>query len=181
MTRLMLWLFAGLLLGLVIHIAVILTLPSLATKDVWTKVTALGALERTTVLPAVVAGEPNPLRLDPELTYAVCQLDLRKGPGVVSGVLPQAFWSVAVFNRAGAVLYSTTNRDGLGQSLDLGIFNTAQTRMLAEQALDVAEGLLIVETRYDDIFVVVRLAPPHQVMRPRFEAMLSELVCGNIN
>ena len=110
----------------------------------------------------------------------VCQIDLRRGPGVVSGTLPQAFWSVAVYSHAGVVLYSTTNRDSVGLNLDLGIFNQAQTRLLAEQKLDVAEGLLIVESRDDDVYIVVRLAPAHQVMRARYEAQLQTLRCGNI-
>jgi uncharacterized membrane protein len=180
MTRLLLWLLGGVVLGAIIHIAVILTLPLLARNDVWSRVTALGALERVVVLPAALPGEPNPLRLDPELTYAVCQLDLRRGPGVVSGVLPHAFWSVAVYSRNGTVVYSTTNRDGLGTSLDLGLFNSTQTRLLAEQQLDIAEGLLIVDSPGDDVFVLVRLAPPHQAMRGRYETALAALACGNI-
>jgi uncharacterized membrane protein len=178
--RLLLWLFGGLLLGAIIHIGVILSLPLFASNDVWTKVSALNALERVVVVPAVAPGQPNPLRLDPELTYAACQLDLRKGPGVVSGVPPSAFWSVAVYNRNGTVIYSTTNRDGLGTSLDLGLFNSAQTRLLAEQQLDIAEGLLIVDAPTDDVFAVVRLALPHPAMRARFEAALQTLACGNI-
>lgn len=180
MTRLLLWLFGGVLLGAIIHIAVILSLPLFAINDVWTKVSALNALEKIVVVPAVVPGEPNPLRIDPEVAYAVCQLDLRKGPGVVSGVLPHAFWSVAVYNRGGTVIYSTTNRDGLGTTLDLGLFNSTQTRLLAEQQLDIAEGLLIVDSPTDDLFVVVRLAPPYPAMRVHFEKTLSTLVCGNI-
>src|SRR5690606_13046100 len=119
------------------------------------------------------ADEPNPLRLDPELTYAVCEIDLRKGPGLLRGTLPLAFWSVAVYAPSGAIIYSTTNRDGIGTTLELGIFNPAQTRLLAEQKLDVAEGLLIVEANVDDILAVVRLAPAHQAMRERYEAALS--------
>lgn len=170
----------GLMLGVVIHIAVILGLPAFASNDVWSRVSALGALGNTVVPPAVAAGEPNPLGLDPEIAYAVCQIDLADGPGVVSAILPSAFWSVAVFDRAGTVIYSTTNRDGLGQALDLGIFNPAQTRLLAEQRLEIAEGLLIVESRGNDVFAVVRLAPPHPAMRARYEAALADLVCGNI-
>lgn len=180
MIRTALWIFAGLVLGGIIHIAVILALPVLTGGSVWSQISALGALNKPVVLPAVQAGEPNPLRLDPELTYAVCRIDLRQGPGVVAGTLPQAFWSLAVYGHNGEVLYSTTNRDGIGQNLDLGIFNQAQTRLLAEQQLDVAEGLLIVESRDDDVYVVVRLAPPHQVMRARYEAQLQTLRCGNI-
>jgi uncharacterized membrane protein len=175
-----LWIAAGVVLGAIIHIAVILTLPLLTTESLWTRVAALDALNRPVVLAAAEAGEPNPLRLDPELAYAVCRIDLRNGPGFVQGLLPQAFWSVAVYGRSGTVLYSTTNRDGIGQVLDLGIFNAAQTRLLAEQQLDIEEGLLIVESREDDVIVAVRLAPPHQAMRPRFEAELAKLSCGNL-
>ncbi len=180
MIRTLLWLLAGLILGGVIHIAVILTLPALATEGLWPRLEALSALNRTVVLPAVSAGEPNPLRLDPQLSYAVCQLDLANGPGEVSGALPQAFWSVAVYDRNGVIGYSTTNRDGIGERLDLGLFNPAQTRLLAQQELDIAEGLLIVESRVDEVFVVVKLAPPHPNLRSRYEAALADLVCGNI-
>ncbi len=179
MIRTLLWLLAGLLLGGVIHIVTILALPLYATNDVWTRIAALNATDKVVVLPKVAPGEPNPLRLDPELTYAVCQLDLSFGPGVVNGVMPNAFWSLAVFDRSGTVLYSTTNRDGIGQTLDVGVFNPAQTRLLAEQQLDVAEGLLIVESRSDDIFVAVRLAPPHPAMRARYEQALGQIFCGN--
>lgn len=180
MIRWVLWIAAGLVLGAIIHIAVILSLPLLITESLWTRVARLDALNRPVVLAAPLADEPNPLRLDPELAYAVCRIDLRQGPGVVQGLLPQAFWSVSVYGRSGVVVYSTTNRDGIGQVLDLGIFNAAQTRLLAEQQLDIAEGLLIVESREDDVIVAVRLAPPHEAMRRRFELELSKLRCGNL-
>ena len=130
MIRWLLWVLAGIVLGGIIHISVILSLPALATEGMWPRVAALGAENKPVVLPAAVAGEPNPLRLDPELAYAVCRLDLRKGPGFVRGTLPLAFWSVAVYSPSGVILYSTTNRDGIGTNLELGVFNAAQTRLL---------------------------------------------------
>lgn len=180
MIRTLLYVVGGVVLGGIIHLAVILTMPSLATTAAWDRVASAGAADALVILPQPAAGDPNPLRLDPELVYAACQLDLRKGPATVSGTLPQAFWSVAVYGRAGAVIYSTTNRDATGARLDLGVFNAAQTRLLAEQQLDVAEGLLIVEAREDDIMVVVRLAPPYPALRTRYAEQLSELGCTNI-
>ena len=126
------------------------------------------------LLAPVKPGEPNPLRLDPELDYALCRLDLRSAPGQVSGTLPLSFWSVSVYDNTGSVLYSTTNRDGIG------LFDPAQTRLLAEQKLDVDTGQLIVETKTDDVYVVVRLAPPQPVMRDRYAAQLGKLSCKNI-
>ena len=180
MIRTGLWILAGLVLGGIIHIVVILLLPGLSATAAWDRVAALGPPGGTQLLAAVTAGQPNPLRLDPELSYAVCRLDLGKGPGTVAGSLPQAFWSVAVYGRNGTVIYSTTNRDSTSNLLDLGLFNAAQTRLLAEQKLDIAEGLLIVEAQEDQLMVVVRLAPPHPAMRARYETALAGLKCGNL-
>ena len=179
MIRALLWLVAGVVLGGIIHIIVILMLPTLAEQSVWTRVAAIDADNRMAILPPIKAGEPNPLVLDPELVYGLCRVDLSKGPAYIRGTMPDAFWSVALFNPSGIVAYSTTNRDGIGQTLDLGIFNAAQTRLLAQQQLDVAEGLLVVESPVDKLLVLVRLAPPHQVMRARFGEALSAVTCGN--
>jgi uncharacterized membrane protein len=178
MIRTLLWLVGGLLLGGVIHIVVILTLPLLAEETAWTRIEALEADNRVLVLPRIGPGDPNPLHLDPELSYGVCRLDLSDGPAYLSGTLPDAFWSLAIFNTSGVVTYSTTNRDGIGQTVGLGIFNAAQTRLLAQQQIDVEEGLLVLEAASDDLFVLIRLSPPHDVMRPRFETALEQIRCG---
>ncbi len=180
MVRTTLYVLAGILLGLLIHLVMILTLPGLASNNVAAKLATIGQLNKTVLLADVAPGAPNPLRLDPGVAYAMCRLDLHRGPGEVSGTLPLAFWSVAVYDESGTVLYSTTNRDGIGQTLDLGVFDPAQTRLLAEQKIDVADGLLIVEANSDQIFVVVRLAPEQPVMRDRYKAQLSKLGCRNI-
>lgn len=180
MVRIALYAVSGVILGLIIHLVVILTLPTLAENAVYNQVAAMDIVNKTTLLPVPKAGEANPLKLDPDLSYAICRLDLSGGPGEVTGTLPVAFWSVAVYDKTGTVLYSTTNRDGIGQTLDLGIFDPAQTRLLAEQKIDIAPGLLIVEARTDDVFVLVRLAPPHPSMRDRYEAQLQRLACRNI-
>ena len=178
MIRFLLWLVGGLVLGGIIHIIVILTLPRLAEENLWTRIEALGADNTMLILPPVVAGEPNPLGLDPELIYGLCEVDLAQGPAYVTGTLPDAFWSVALYNDQGVVTYSTTNRDGIGQTLDLGVFNAAQTRLLAQQQLDVAEGVLVVEANSDKLAILVRLAPPHQAMRQRFAERLAQTGCG---
>src|SRR5690606_18615179 len=106
-TRWLLSILAGLVLGGVIHIVVILSLPTLTTTAAWDRIVALGDGSGPQVLPAISAGSDNPLGLDPELAYAVCRVDLRQGPASVSGTLPRDFWSVAVYGRTGTVLYST--------------------------------------------------------------------------
>jgi uncharacterized membrane protein len=180
MSRLLFWIFGGLVLGGLIHLVVILTLPGAATRDIWHRFEAAAPLETLVVFDDIAPGEANPLGLDPELLYAVCRLELGDGPGIVNGQLPLAFWSVSVFNRQGNVIYSTTNRSGSGALLDMGLFNPAQTRLLAEQRFEIDEGLLIVEAGGNDATVVVRLAPPHPAMRERYRDALANLSCDTI-
>ena len=180
MSRLLFWIVGGVVLGGLIHLVVILTLPGAATRNIWNRFEDIAPLETLVVLDDIAPGEPNPLGLDPELLYGVCRLELGDGPGVVNGQLPLAFWSVAVFNAKGHVIYATTNRSGSGQLLDMGIFNPAQTRLLAEQRFEIDEGLLIVEAGGNQVAVVVRLAPPHRAMRESYREALSGLSCATI-
>lgn len=180
MVRTILYVVAGVLLGLLIHLAVILTLPMLSNTDTYQRIADLAPIGKTTLLDAAGTPQTLSMRLDPDFDYAVCRLDLRDGPGELSGTLPDAFWSVAVYDRSGMVIYSTTNRDAVGQTLDLGVFDAAQTRLLAEQKIDVASGLLIVESRSDDIFVLVKLSPPQRVMLDRYRTQLGKLACRTL-
>ncbi|RDE10490.1 DUF1254 domain-containing protein [Pelagibacterium lacus] len=180
MMRWLFWIGGGLVLGGLIHLVVILTLPAQASRDIWHRLEVLGPVEAMAVLPDIAPGQANPLGLDPELLYGVCRLELGDGPGIVNGELPLSFWSVSVFNPAGHVIYATTNRSGSGDFLDMGLFNPAQTRLLAEQRFEIAEGLLIVEAGGNDAAVVVRLAPPHPAMRDRYRTMLENLTCQTI-
>lgn len=179
--RLSLWLAAGLVLGLILHLLIVLTLPRFAVQTVWSNIAEMDAVGKVVVLEAPAAGTPNPLDLDPEIAYALCRFDLSQGPGVFSGELPVDFWSVGIFDQDGITIYSTTNRSGVGQSLELGIFNPAQTRLLAEQQFEIQQGLLIVEAPGDDVFAVVRLAVPYPEMHARYREALSRLKCGHID
>ena len=100
----LLWLVAGVILGAIIHIVVILSLPALASNTVWSRIAALGPLNKAIVLNVPAPGSPNPLQLDPKLTYAVCRVNLAAGPAVVSGTMPDAFWSHAILHQAGTVI-----------------------------------------------------------------------------
>ena len=60
MVRTTLYLIAGLLLGLAIHMVVILTLPALASNNVYARVSALGVVNKTVLLPRRRTGRGQP-------------------------------------------------------------------------------------------------------------------------
>lgn len=180
MIRWSIWIAAGVVVGLILHLVLVLILPGIAARNAWEDVSELNALAKVVVLEQPAVGTADPLGLDPEVVYAVCQFDLSQGPGVFDGTLPEDFWSIGIFDRRGVAVYSTTNRAGIGTQLQLGIFNPAQTRLLAEQQFEIDEGLLIVESPGNDIFAVVRLAVPQPAMRKRYAEALATLECGHL-
>ncbi len=179
MARISLLIVAGVVLGIAVHIVIILSMPALAERNIWSRISALDNFEKITVLDDISPGSPNPLRLDPEIIYGICRLDLANGVGIINAQMPGDFWSVSVFDAQGTAVYGTTNRSIVGQTLKLGIFNDNQIKMLANQELDIEEGLLIVESNMNDIFVVLRAAPPYQAVRKRFRRKLAEAECAS--
>ena len=177
MIRLGLWALAGMFLGAVIHLVVILMIPRVAERDVWSKISAMGALEKVVLIETPEVGGPNSFDLDPMLLYAVCELNIADGPGALEGDLPASFWSIAVYEPGGTIIYSTTNRAASGRLVNLGIFNPAQTRLLAEQQIEIEEGLLIVESPGDAVFVLVRLWPQYAALADRYRDALAGLTC----
>ncbi len=180
MTRTLLWILGGIGLGLIIHLIVILTLPSLSQKTFWTQAQGFASVEKFVVLGDIETSTPNPFKLDPELIYGVCKLDLALGVGLLNARLPDTFWSVSVFDETGRALFGTTNKPGVDQLLQLGVFNQSQIKQLSRQELSIPNSLLIVEANTDNLFVVVRLAPPHQSMRARYRTLLSRVACSHL-
>jgi uncharacterized membrane protein len=180
MIKTALWIFGGILLGLIIHLTLILSLPQIVPNNVWSIFEKIGKPGELITIARPKQQEANILRLDPELAYAVCRFDLSIGPGIINGKLPNDFWSVGVFDKAGVAIYSTTNRSGGGNTLDIGIFNPAQTRLLAEQKIELESGILIVKVPRDEVFIVIRLAVPHPAMWQRYKETLEKLHCSHV-
>ena len=180
MTRFLLWTLGGVFLGLIIHLVVILNLPRFASNGLYDQVAAITEPAEIKVLDPVAAGSDNPLGLDPAFVTGICRLDLADGAGAVMGLLPDQFWSVAVFDIHGVAIFSTTHRAASENTLNLGIFNPTQTRFLAEREIASQEDLLVVESPGNEVFVTIRLAPPHAALLPAYRTAFDALICTNL-
>jgi uncharacterized membrane protein len=176
-TRTVLWLLAGVVLGGVIHLAVILSLPSLAANAAWAHRLSMRWAGRWCFHRS--PRRPNALHLDPELAYAVCRMDLRQGP-VSSAVCCRSPSGRSPSMGAPAPSSIPPPIAMHRPEPRTGHLQPGSNAAPGQQQLDIAEGLLIVESRDDDVFVVIRLAPPHQAMRKRYEAALQKISCGTI-
>lgn len=177
MVRLALWALAGLVLGGIIHLSVILLVPSFAERDAWAR---LSTITKNQAFVTLDQGEQNlasSLQLDPALAYGVCQFDLAEGPIFIDGKMPHSFWSIAIAARDGRVIYSTTSRAGSGDEIKIGVFNPAQSLLLAEEGLDIGQGFLIVNAPSNQFIAIVRLWPEHEAVRPRYNQALEQIRC----
>ncbi|MDR3496213.1 MAG: hypothetical protein P4L82_16565, partial [Ancalomicrobiaceae bacterium] len=126
MIRLALWVIGGLLLGGIIHIVTILGLPRYAEHDAYTRIGAMALDGRFTALPRVTPDEkPLPL-LDPAMAHAVCRFSLANGPVRIRAEMPDVYWSIALFNRAGINAYSLSDHGVEQRAIDILIANADQ-------------------------------------------------------
>lgn len=181
MIRFLQWCVGGLILGLIIHFAVIFTIPKVAPNDVWARVTSLGPAQTILTFAEIKSGDDNPLQLDPAMNHATCHVSLEKGPVSFSGELPSSFWSVAVIDRNGTVVFSTTNRLGDGRSINIATFNATQKTDISRQKYAVAPDSIMIEVPDDDIFFLIRAWPQTPFMRTRFDESIRTMSCRTLS
>ena len=156
MIRLLLYALGGLLLGGIIHIAVILLLPDFANRDAWTSLGRFGPDGAFHVLPMSEPGtEPLPY-LDPYMAHAVCRFSLEDGPIRIKAAMPDEFWSLAVFDRRGSNVYSLNDRTAERTDIDLVIATSLQMAQLRENPVQALDQSIVIEVPVRFGFVLVR-------------------------
>ena len=110
MRRTLLFALGGLLLGGIIHIAVVFMIPLFANRDAWAQMKQFGRDGKFHQLPIPEAGSEPLASLDPRMIYSVCRFSLGQGPVRITASLPEDFWSVAIFDRRGRNIYSLNDR-----------------------------------------------------------------------
>lgn len=169
---------SGLLLAGIIHISIILLIPSLASQDAWSKLVSIGPQWKFNRLNN--AGENKSSLLtatDPLFQLASCRFSLAEGPAHIqtNGHLP--FWSVAVFDRYGKNVYSFNDRTTIDQQLNLLILNSVQMSILREDPPAAVEQSIVVEAQIDEGFVLVRALQPDNSWDPAIDSFLSSAKC----
>jgi uncharacterized membrane protein len=177
MSRSLLFLAGGLLIGGIIHVAVVFLLPGFANRDSWSSAGRFGPSGAFHLLPTTEAGtEPLP-DLDPDMAHAVCRFSLADGPVRIAATLPEGFWSVAIFSRRGLNLYSLNDRSAERAGLDLLVLTPEQLEAMAEDPPAAFEQAILVELPISEGFALIRAFVPDPSMLAPVEAALAEANC----
>ena len=166
----------GLLLAGIVHITIILLIPSLGSRDAAKQIANVGAIERFQL---IEDGRKIGISdSDPFFRLAVCQFDLSDNALLVTGGKFPAFWSASVFDGSGRVIYSLNDRTAIKNQLQLIVLNPIQLADLRETQPEEIETSIIVEMRSLSGFVLLRVLTRDDSWLDEAKGFLSAATCS---
>ncbi|MHA1559457.1 MAG: DUF1254 domain-containing protein [Alphaproteobacteria bacterium] len=177
MRRTALLIVAGLLGGVVIHIATVLAFPSFGGRDLWKAVDPLGPEGVFAIIPKPSPGSESIAYLDPNMAHGICRFDLSVGPRRIVASL-EGFWSVGIFNDRGQNLYSLTSGGADREILDLLIARPEALTPLRRDPPAILEEAVVVDLGIDRGIAVIRGFVPDPTMWDQISAQLAAADCA---
>lgn len=189
MGRLLLTLAIGLVGALIVHIAVVFTIPRVAENNAWGRLSRLGepfqmvridALRRQGPDAAsldVGSGQQDFAFVDPAFITAGCRFSLADGLVRIAAPERTTFWSASIYSRQGDNLYSINDRSAVDGRFDLLIGTHEQ--IMEAQSLQTGreETAIPVEITAVEGYVTLRVLVDEESERPLGDAFLRQVAC----
>jgi uncharacterized membrane protein len=154
--RFLLWLLGGVLLGGVVHLATVLLLPSMATKDAYSRLAPLTPVNKVVPVPAPSPDKATMPFMDPAFAMAVCRYDLTNAPLKFSVPISQAYTSVSFYTRSDIAYYAINDRAAGRRVIELDLMTTDQHNDLPDNEEITAADRLIVESPTNTGLIVIK-------------------------
>jgi uncharacterized membrane protein len=158
--RVLLWLLGGILLGGVVHLATILTLPRMANQDAYSRLAPLAPLNSVTPVPAPSSERAAMPFMDPAFAVAVCRYDLTDAPLKFSVPISPAYTSVSFYTRSDIAYYAINDRAAGRRVIELDLMTPDQHNELPENEEITAADRLIVESPTNTGLIVIKALAP---------------------
>jgi uncharacterized membrane protein len=179
MLKVILALLVGLVGAGLLHLVIILSLPSFSERDAYSRVLGEGPPLRFHSLSARVDAA-GLQKTDPFLDLAVCAFDLSENPVrlTAEGSLP--FWSLATFDSASNEIFSINDRTTVGGGLDVLLATPLQATALRKAQPSPLAQSIIVETRAVQGYAVLRAMAPQASYKPMTTKFLAGADCSPV-
>jgi uncharacterized membrane protein len=165
MTRWLLWLLGGVLLGGIVHLATVLWLPRTATQNAYSRLEPVTPVNAMVVLPAPTPENATLPFMDPAFATAVCRYDLSRGPMQFSATISQAYTSVSFYTRFGISYYAINDRAAGRRVIELNLMTEQQhSEMPEEEDVTAADRLIVESPTLTGVIVLKSLAPEPGLM-----------------
>jgi uncharacterized membrane protein len=177
MIRLLFAIIAGVLLGGVVHLVSVLSLPRIATQDAYSRLTPLTKLNTVT---ALALADPNnaPMPfMDPAFAIAICRYDLSGGPIKLAVPVSQAYTSVSFYTRNDVAYYAINDRSAGRRVIELDLMTEAQHAELPEDEDVTAADRLIIDSPTATGLIVLKALAPEPGLMVQAKASLAASSC----
>ncbi len=166
------------LLAGAIHICAILLVPVLAKSDGWSRLAPYAGDDAFTEIPETgMSGAGGVAGLDPLFVNAACRINLNDAPASITVDASDRFWSVALYDPKGVIVFSLNDRTAVEGSLDMIVVNAEQNEKLKKSPTVEIETTIVTESPSNDLIALVRLFAPTRTAREDARRILASAEC----
>lgn len=169
----------SLLVAGIVHIIIILLIPSLGSKDAAKQIDS--KLNTMRFYPIGDGSEFGISNNDPFLKLAVCKFDLTNTAVQINGQQTKTFWSASVFDERGRVIYSMNDRTAIKNQLRIIIVNPIQMADIRQTQPEEIETSILVESQNMKGFVLLRAFVPDASWNSLTDSFLGAAECTPYN
>lgn len=171
------FLSASLLLAGAIHICAILLVPKVARTDGWSRLAPIAGNEQFAEIRSGATRATNLPGLDPLFVNGACRLQLAASPVAITVQARDRFWSLALYDSQGVIVFSLNDRTAVDGRLDMMVVNPAQSAELKLSSPAAIEQMIVVEGQSDDLVALLRFFAPTDTAKEEARATLAESEC----
>lgn len=177
MLKVLLTILTGLVGAGLLHLVIILSLPSFSERDAYSRVLGEGDPFEF----HAIGSKPDLAGLsksDPFLETAVCAFDISEAPVRLTAAKGVPFWSFATFDTASNETFSINDRTAADRKLDVIVATPVQAVALRKATPPSALQPIIVETAQEQGYAVLRALAPQTSFRQGAAQFLADATCS---
>ena len=177
MARVVYALILGLFGSLLVHIVTVFLIPNFSENDAWSRLSKIGNPGSFAIIEQTSDIAVSMRSFDPNFVTAACRFSLADGPIGLAGNAAPDFWSLSVYNRQGANIFSVNDRGSQSGVLDLVVATPLQLIEFQKDMPPELSGSVFAEADVRDGFVILRAFAPEASMRGLAEDFVKTATC----
>ena len=171
------FLVGTLLLAGTVHICTILLVPAMASSDGWSRLSAFAGEGRFTEVPLVGGAGPSVVGLDPLFVNGACRVELSESPAAITVEARDRFWSLALYDPKGTIIFSLNDRTAVEGRLDMVVVNPAQNAELRKAGAPDLQQSIVVEGQSNELIAILRLFAPTAAAQAEARGIIGQAEC----
>ena len=152
-------------------------MPVFAKEDGWSRLAPYAGEDQFAEIPSATDDANGVAGLDPLFVNGACRIRLGDAPAGITVDANDRFWSVALYDPKGVIVYSLNDRTAVEGSLDMIVVNAEQNAKLKKAPTVELEMTIVTESPSDDLIALLRLYAPTRTAREDARRVLAQAEC----